>query len=45
MHFIAHLFGWNHGRAITQIDADGVLWVGFECSKCGKISGIHKTQY
>ncbi len=31
------------GLVITKFDNDNNLWVGFQCSGCGKISGTHKT--
>ena len=44
IHYIAHLLGWNAGEVITKFDSDNNLWVGFQCSGCGKISGKHKTR-
>jgi hypothetical protein len=43
IHLIAHLFGWNGGRVVTKYDDDGRLWVAFQCSGCGKVSGAHQT--
>lgn len=41
MHFIAHLFGWNCGQVVSKLDTDGNVWIGFQCSGCGQISGRH----
>jgi hypothetical protein len=35
-HWFAHLFGWNEGKVVTWIE-DKQIFVGFECSGCGKI--------
>ena len=43
MHSLAHLLGWNYGAVVSKYDDNGFLWVGFECSTCGKIQGRYKT--
>jgi hypothetical protein len=42
LHKIAHIFGWNYGEVATWWDADSLM-VGFKCSTCGEISGIHES--
>lgn len=44
-HKIAHLLRWNYGRVKTWWRDDGQLMVGFECSKCGKLSGVHESYF
>jgi len=43
LHFLAHLFGWNYGMAVSKYDDKGRLWHGFECSTCGKIECKHMS--
>lgn len=44
LHWIAHRFGWNYG--IVEARWQGhQLMVGFRCSGCGKLSGVHPTVY
>lgn len=43
IHYLAHLLGLNYGQVISKIDDKGNIWVGFQCDKCGIISGKHKT--
>jgi len=43
-HYIAHLIGWNGGKVITKLDVDGNVWVAFQCTGCGKITGTHKSK-
>ena len=40
-HMLAHWLGWNLGEVVSGIDEDGNIWIGFQCSTCGKISGRH----
>ena len=46
IHWLAHLFGLNTGTVYTWWDGyytdDKKLMVGFKCSKCGDISGVHE---
>ncbi len=39
LHMFAHWFGWNKGNIISAYDDDDNLWIAFECSTCGKVSG------
>lgn len=41
-HFIAHLFGWNHGKVYTWWDGN-TLMIGFRCDGCDTISGVHES--
>ena len=43
-HMIAHWLGWNTGQVVSALDKDNNVWVGFQCSECGKISGKHRTK-
>ena len=43
-HYIEHLFGWNCGQVISKLDEDRNVWIAFQCSTCGKISGAHKSK-
>ena len=45
MHWLAHRLGWNLGRVVTQYDDDGVLWVAFECAKCGATAGACRATF
>jgi len=45
LHLFAHLFGINTGMVISKHDADGNLWIGFQCSTCGAISGTLKAAW
>lgn len=40
LHAIAHIFGWNHGKIYSELRGFSV-WIGFQCSGCGEISGLH----
>lgn len=42
LHWLTHLFGWNHGYVVSEWSGD-TLWIAFECSTCGKVSGAHPT--
>ena len=44
-HMIKHWLGWNRGRVVSATDEDGNIWVAFECSECGKISGRHIARF
>lgn len=44
LHRLMHLLGWNTGRVVTKLDEDRNVWVGFQCDKCGEISGRHKIK-
>jgi len=41
LHYIAHLTSWYQGQVVSKIDTDGNIWIAFQCSTCGKISGKH----
>lgn len=43
MHRLAHWLGWNRGWVVTALDQRGTVWIGFKCSVCGRISGIHAS--
>ena len=38
MHWLAHLFGFNHGNVESFWVGDD-LWIGFRCSGCNEING------
>lgn len=40
IHKLAHFFGLYHGHVYSWWDED-ILMIGFRCSKCGDISGVH----
>ena len=40
LHKIAHLVGWNYGRADAFYDGDKLM-MSFLCTGCGKRSSIH----
>lgn len=42
-HKLAHLFRWNKGYIVSTTDRQNIIWIGFKCLKCGKISGIHPS--
>jgi hypothetical protein len=44
IHWIAHLFGWNHGKVYTWWDGN-TLMIGFRCDGCDTISGVHKSTF
>jgi hypothetical protein len=43
LHWLAHRTGQNRGQVVSALDANGTVWIGFRCSQCSKISGIHAT--
>jgi len=43
-HRLMHLLGWNYGRVVTRLYGDAI-WVGFQCDKCRKITGWHRTGF
>ncbi len=43
IHWLEHRLGWNRGTVVSATDVRGNVWIGFKCSTCGKISGIHAT--
>lgn len=42
-HRIEHWLGWNTGKVVSALDKRGTVWIGFRCSQCGKVSGIHAS--
>jgi len=42
IHWLAHLFCINTGTVYSWYDGDDLM-IGFKCSKCGDISGVHKS--
>jgi len=40
-HWIEHRFGWNAGNVVS-FTQQGKTMVGFQCSKCDAISGVHE---
>lgn len=42
-HRMEHYFGWSAGHVVTKWHTDGHLWVGFQCSNCGRVSGAHRS--
>lgn len=45
LHTLAHWFGWNHGTVESWWRKDGTLMIGFRCSGCGRISGVHESVF
>lgn len=43
LHRLAHLTHWNLGSVVSALDANGTVWIGFRCARCGKITGVHAT--
>lgn len=41
-HWLTHLFKMNTGFVETWHEGDKLM-VGFRCSKCGKLSGVHES--
>jgi hypothetical protein len=42
LHALAHYFGWNTGHCYSWWDSNtGCLMMGFRCTKCGDIGGVH----
>lgn len=37
-HCIAHRLGWNRGTVVAATDSCGMVWVGFRCVACGRLS-------
>lgn len=42
-HQLAHKLDWHLGRVVSAIDRQGTIWIGFRCSHCGRITGIHAS--
>lgn len=42
LHKLAHLFNLQFGLPYSWYDRD-VLMIGFRCSTCGDISGVHES--
>lgn len=42
LHWIAHLFGWNTGKA-EVFWQDKRLFVGFRCEGCGELSHVYES--
>lgn len=40
LHRLAHWLEWTSGRVETWTDSQGVAWVGFRCSTCGRLSSV-----
>lgn len=40
-HRIVHFFSMNSGRVVSHTDEHGNIWLGFQCDKCGQVSGAH----
>jgi hypothetical protein len=46
LHRIAHMIGQNRGDVAAWFQGSGKhrrLMVGYQCRKCGKITGIHES--
>jgi len=41
LHKIAHFFSCNTGHVVSHTDEEGNIWIGFQCDKCGEVSGAH----
>lgn len=42
IHRINHWLGFNTGMVVSEWREEE-LWIGFQCSKCGKVNGWHKS--
>jgi hypothetical protein len=40
-HWLAHLTGQNLGTIVSVLDKRDTVWIGFRCTGCGRVSGIH----
>lgn len=40
---MAHWLGWNDGRVESWCEDGPHIKVGFRCSTCGQLSGVHET--
>jgi len=40
LHWIAHILNWNYGIVHSELRGSEI-WIGFKCSACGKIEGLH----
>jgi len=45
LHKLRHFFKSYNGKIVSKIDPEGNIWIGFQCSDCGKIEGWHKTKF
>lgn len=43
-HAVVHWLGWNTGKVVSAYDKSQNLWIGFQCRRCGKVSGAHITK-
>lgn len=41
LHWLSHKLSMNKGEVVTWTAACGKTMVGYKCSKCGKVEGIH----
>jgi hypothetical protein len=41
LHWLIHKLGWQRGTIEVWWAEDGRLMVGYKCSTCGKLSGVH----
>ena len=42
MHRLAHWLHWQRGRVVAA-SSNGVVWIGFRCATCGKLSSVAPT--
>lgn len=42
-HEIVHIFHWQRGYVVAATDDRGVVWVGYCCDTCQRLTGIHPT--
>lgn len=43
-HHVAHWRGLNEGRIVSALDRRGNVWIGFRCTACGQVAGIHMAR-
>lgn len=43
LHRVQHAVRWQFGHVVTALDDHGTVWIGFRCSRCGEITGIHAS--
>jgi len=41
IHRITHWLGWQRGRVVLATGDYRIVWIGFQCATCGRITGIH----
>lgn len=39
-HGVAHVLHVQRGRVVSAYNQQGTLFVGYKCSRCGKVTGI-----